>query len=106
MTETSPDAAHKSVAAVITYILLGQLSLIMVGVFMIIFFNAKVEAVMLGVLGGLITSVTGQAGVAVGFWVGSSSSSKAANAALAQIAGAGPPPPAQPLGETQTETKP
>jgi hypothetical protein len=38
---------------------------------------------------------------AVGFWIGSSVGAKASGDALAQLAGAGPPPPSQPLGEEE-----
>jgi hypothetical protein len=36
---------------------------------------------------------------AVGFWIGSSVGAKASGDALAQLAGAGPPPPSQPLAD-------
>lgn len=100
MAENPSDTGARSVPAIITYFLLGQTTLLIVLVFAIIVLGTKVEGEMIGILGGLISSITGAAGIAVGYWVGSSAGAKSANAAVAQLAGAGPPPPAAPLAPT------
>jgi hypothetical protein len=93
-TTTTPDRG--STQAIITYILLIQFSLVVAGVFGLILAKITVDSALLGVLGGLIAAVTTAVSGAVGYWLGSSAGSKASTAALAQLAGAGAPPPAAP----------
>lgn len=92
---TAPERA--STAAIVTYAALGLFAAVLIGVFTVIFFQIKVDGVMLGVLGGLISAVVSLATTAVGFWVGASVGGKDANARLAQLAGAGAPPPTDPV---------
>lgn len=96
MSDTEAKARDwATVQAIVTYILLGQFSLVVLGVFLLIAYGVKVDSALLGVLGGLIAAVTTAVSGAVGYWLGSSAGSKASTAALAQLAGAGAPPPAQ-----------
>lgn len=81
------QVTHKSVAAVVTYILLGQTTLVGVGVLAIIFTGATVEPVMLGVLGTIIAGVTNLTTGAVGYWVGASASTKTQSPSGAQAGG-------------------
>lgn len=90
---------RKSVAAILAYICLAQLTLFTTLIFVVIFLRIPVEAVMLGVLGTLLASLTGNAGLALGYHLASSAGATTANAALAQKAGAGPPAPAIPMTE-------
>lgn len=95
---SSPTVSERmSTAAIVTYASLGLLAAVLLGVFLVIFFGVKVDGVMLGVLGGLISAVVGLATTAVGFWVGSSVGGRDANARLGQLAGAGAPPPIDPV---------
>lgn len=94
---------RRSVAAILAYVCLGQLTLFTILIFAVIFLKVAVEAVMLGVLGTLLASLTGNAGLALGYHLASSAGATTANAALAQKAGAGPPAPALPLSEPPTE---
>lgn len=102
MTDTTitPSQDRTSTQAIVTYVLLAQFNLVVAGVFVLIIMKVNVDSALLGVLGGLIAAVTTAVSGAVGYWLGSSAGSKASNAALAQIAGAGPPPPAAPGSET------
>lgn len=75
-----------STQAIVTYVLLAQFNLVGLGVFLLIFFEVTVSDVMLGVLGALIAAVTNAVSLAIGYWLGSSSGSKTANASLAEIA--------------------
>lgn len=93
---TTPSQDRTSTQAIVTYVLLMQFNLVVLGVFILIIMKVSVDSALLGVLGGLIAAVTTAVSGAVGYWLGSSASSKASGAALAQLAGAGPPPPAAP----------
>jgi hypothetical protein len=88
--DAAPVTDRASTQAIVTYVLLAQFNLVGVGIFALIFTRAKVDPVMLGVLGGLIAAVTNAVSLAIGFWLGSSSGSKSAQSVLAQIA-SGPP---------------
>lgn len=97
MSDTPTSAGERtSTQALVTYILLAQFALVVAGVFLLILLKVTVDSALLGVLGGLIAAVTTAVSGAVGYWLGSSAGSKASTAALAQLAGAGPPPPAAP----------
>lgn len=82
----APGTDRTSTQAIVTYVLLGQFNLVGLGIFVLIFVGVKIDPVMLGVLGGLIAAVTNAVSLAIGYWLGSSSGSKSATAALAQIA--------------------
>lgn len=91
-TATAPSPSDRtSTQAIVTYVLLGQFNAVGVGIFALIAFGVKIDPVMLGVLGGLIAAVTNAVSLAIGFWLGSSSGSKAASATIAQLAGASAP---------------
>lgn len=98
----------KSVPAIVTFWLLAIWTLMIVAMFALVGFKVAIEGVLLGLLSGIIGTQTTLLVAAVSFWVGSTvgarqASDKAANenakstAALAQLAGAGAPPPAPPL---------
>ena len=104
MNDAGNDAQHDvhtlgrfSVPAIITYVLLVYFGAMTLGVFCLIWQGKPIEDVMLGVLGGLITFVTSALTGAVGFWLGSSAGARKASAALQQLAGAGAPPPREPV---------
>lgn len=80
------DHDRLSTAAIVTYASLGLFAAVLIGVFVIILLRIQVTDVMVGVLGSLISGVLSLATGAVGFWIGSSSGSRKANATLAQIA--------------------
>lgn len=95
-----------STAAIVTYIALAELGLSLIAVLALIILRRPIDPVMVGILGTILGTITTIAVAAAGFWVGGSAGGKTANAALAQIAGAGPPPPASPLGPPPTPTDP
>lgn len=109
MIDHPTELGAKSTPALISYGILSLFALAAIGVFAIIFTGTEVDPVMAGVLGTVLGSTgTGYAAVQ-GFWIGNSSSSKVAQsdlaasnknaqASLAQLAGAGPQPPAPPTG--------
>lgn len=92
-----PAADHVSPASIISYVVLAIFALTVAGVFALVGLKVDVDPVMLTVLGAVVTAVTGSVTGVLGFWMGSSSGAKTSNAALAQLAGAGPAPPATPL---------
>lgn len=98
---TTPDAAHDwaSTPAIVTYLAVALAGLVDLGVFLLIGFHVAVEPAMLTVVGQIQGGTNTMAAGAILYWVGSSSSSKSANAALAQLAGAGAPPPADPVSQ-------
>ena len=99
MSEHPVTADRTSTAAIVTYIALGMLALDTVGIYVLLALRIAVTDVMVGILGGQLSTHATIAVGAVGFWVAGTASGKATNAALAQIAGAGPPPPATPMAE-------
>jgi hypothetical protein len=100
MTDAPPNSASRTgVAAIVTYVLLGIFALALLGVFLLISYGVKIDGVTLGVLGGALGTLQTMLVGAVGFWIGSSVGAKASGDALAQLAGAGPPPPSQPLAD-------
>lgn len=88
-----------SVPAILAYLCLGQMILFGVALFRLIEMKIHLDAVVVGLLGAFFTSITSNAALALGYHLGASVGGKTANAALAQIAGAGPPPPADPLSK-------
>jgi hypothetical protein len=85
-----------STPALVTFIVLAILALVDAAVFAIVGGRVPVEPAMLTVLGQIQGGAQTLAVGAVAYWVGSSVGSKTAQAALAQLAGAGAPPPADP----------
>ncbi len=98
MTDTPAPAPsdRASTQALISYAILTIFALTVSAVFWLIFKRIEPSSVMIGVLGGLIGVETTAVSGVIGYWIGASSGGKTANAALAQLAGAGPPPPAEP----------
>lgn len=105
--DNNPAASPKSVPAIVTFWLLGLWTLTIISTFAIIFLKVQIEGTALGLLAGVIGTTTTLTVGAVGFWVGSSVGAKAAGdemarqakdaqAALGQLAGVGPQPPAPP----------
>ena len=108
MNPETPPTLHRddgpfSTTAIISYLLIGNFTFCMIGVFAVIFFKVAVESVMLGVLGSLITAVVGGLTGVGGFWLASSIGSRRDGAAMRQLAGAGPPPPADPTAPATIE---
>lgn len=100
MTDTH-DA--RTTPAIVTFIVLAILFMVDAAVFALIGNHQTVEPAMLTVLGQIQGGAQTLAVGAVAYWVGASVGGKTANAALAQLAGAGAPPPADPLAQ---EVKP
>jgi hypothetical protein len=109
------SAALNSVPAIVTFWLLGIWTVMVIGVFLMAAFGVKIEGTTLGVLAGVIGTQTTMLVAAVSFWVGTNIGAKAAGdkmaesmmkgqAAFAQLAGAGPPPPSPPLAPDPTST--
>lgn len=107
-THTTAESSRTSVPALVTYWLLAIWSGMVIAVFLMASNDVKIEGVMLAVITGLIGTQTTLLVAAVSFWVGTTYGAKAgaereadngrlASAALAQLAGAGPPPPSTPL---------
>lgn len=96
-----------STVAIISYLLIAQFTLVAGGVFGIIYNRIPVEAVILTVLGGIITAAVAGLATVGGFWLAGAIGNKDDRAALRQLAGAGPPPPADPgaVVETKKDTK-
>lgn len=90
-----------STPAVVTFAVLAILALVDAAVFAIVGLHVSVEPAMLTVLGQIQGGAQTLAVGAVAYWVGSSVGSKTAQAALAQLAGAGAPPPADPATQEQ-----
>lgn len=97
-----------SIPAVVTFWLLGIWTLMIGLVFALAFARIPIEGVLLGVLSGIISTQTTALIASISYWVGTTSGAKGtadqanaaggvATAALAQLAGAGPQPPAVPL---------
>lgn len=97
MTDTAPPTDRLGVPALISYFIVGMFALTGGLIFQLIHDGIEIKPVILGVLGGWIGVLTTATAGVIGYWTGSSNGSKTANAALAQLAGAGAPPPAQPL---------
>lgn len=94
----SQSARANSVPALITWWLLGLWTLISVAKFAIVASNhVTIDAQVQGFLSNVESTTQNLLLMAVSFWVGSSVGAKASGDALAQLAGAGPPPPAAPL---------
>lgn len=94
----SGDTNRKdSVAAVVTFWLLLVWTIIIVWILTLVSLKVPIEGAMLGVLAGLVGTHTTFTATAIGFWLASSIGAKSSGDALAQLAGAGPRPPANPL---------
>ncbi len=91
------DRERTGVAAVVTYIALGQFSFVIICTFALAAWGPKeIDPVMVGILGTIIAAVISTVSGATGYWIGASAGGKTANAALAQLAGAGAQSPAEP----------
>jgi hypothetical protein len=102
------DDGPTSATAIISYLLIGCFLLIATMVWILIAYRVQVDPAMLTVLGAIVTAAVTALGVVGGFWlassIGSRMESKASNAAMRQLAGAGPPPPADPLAPPPAST--
>lgn len=94
-----PNVDRSSVPAILAYICLAQIGIFGMMLFWVVIKKIHLDAVVVGLLGSFFTSIFSNASLALGYHLGASVGGKTANAALAQIAGAGPPPPAQPLAD-------
>lgn len=105
-TQQDHDIANLlTVPSLVTFWLLGIWTLMIGGVFFLAALRVPIEGVMLGVLSGVIGTQTTLLVAAVSYWVGSTqgaknaqeraaNDNKEAQKVIAQLAGAGPPPPA------------
>jgi hypothetical protein len=91
------DDGPFSTPAIISYIVLLLFLIVSVGVYVLIWFQKDIEDVMLTLVGAILTAVVGGLAGVTAYWLASSSGSKANSAAIRQLAGAGPPPPADPV---------
>ena len=94
---STPGRDALSTPALVTYAVLALTVLVDMAVFVLVGRRIVVEPAMLTILGQIQGGAQALADGAVAYWVGSSNGSKTANAALAQLAGAGAPPPADPV---------
>lgn len=110
MTDKTEPSANSltSVPAVVTFWLLGLWTLVVVFKFALVAWKVPLSADTEGFLGQVVDTTQNMMLMAVSFWVGSSVGAKASgdalarrgetdSAAIAQLAGAGPPPPAAPM---------
>lgn len=104
-----------SVAAVVTYVALGQFSFVIISTFVLTAWLAEahrkglpvqVDPLMAGILGTVVAAVISLVSAVVGYWTGSSVAAKASGDALAQLAGAGPQPPASPMSAELVDPAP
>lgn len=98
------DDGPTSTTAIISYLMMGMFAMVSLGVFCLLIFRVPVQDTMLALIGAIITAAVAGPAVVGGFWLASSSGAKANSAAIRQLAGAGPPPPADP--STVVEPKP
>lgn len=98
------DASPTGSPALISFVVLAIWLLTIVGLFVILVEGVDIDPVLIGLLGGVLSTETAAVGAVTGFWLANSLNSNRAgaakDAALSQIAGAGPPPPATPLETT------
>lgn len=99
--KTDNERERMGVAAIVTYIALAQFTFVLLATFALAAWGPKgedgLDPVMVGLLGTIIAAVISLVTGAAGYWIGASAGGKVANAALAQLAGAGPPPPSTPM---------
>lgn len=88
-----------TIPSLIVFALLIMVLIFGVMLFGLIWYAVEIKDVMIGLLGALLTAVYGWVNIGIGFYFGNSQAGKTANAALTQLAGAGPPPPAPPVKE-------
>ena len=93
-----------TIPAIVVYALLFMVTVFGCALFWLIFQRIQIQDVMLGLLGAFLTALYGWVNIGIGYFFGNSQSGKTANAALSQLAGAGPPPPAAPLAPKDPET--
>lgn len=95
-----PESSHTdrfSVQAILAYAAVGQATIFGCLLFYLIHQKIAIDPLMAALLGGYMAFLYNQGSNAFNYFLGSSSGAKSANAAMAQIAGAGAPPPAAPL---------
>ncbi len=90
------DDGPWSTPAVISYLVFLLFAFVSLGVYVLIWYGKDIEDVMLTLVGAILTAVVGGMAAVTGYWLASSSGSKANSAAIRQLAGAGAPPPAEP----------
>lgn len=95
MTDAPNEAT--STAAIVTFVVLAILTMVDGATYALVGFRVVVEPAMLTVIGQIQGGAQTLAVGAAAYWVGASQGGKTANAALAQLAGAGAAPPADPL---------
>lgn len=91
------DPRLLTIPAIVVYALLAMVTVFGGALFALIWAGVTVTDVMNVLLGGFFAAVYGWVNLGLGYFFGNSQSGKTANAALSQLAGAGPPPPAPPL---------
>lgn len=98
MTDHNPadDMRASNVTGQIALLQMAEKVALGIGIFIVIAFRVQLDPVMAGVLGAYAGATYADKSVILNFLYGNSQSGKTANAALSQLAGAGPPPPAAP----------
>jgi len=95
------DGSLSSTPAIISFIILAMYAVSLIAAFVMAILSIEMKPLIQNTLSGMIGALTVAFAGVVAYWTGSSVGSKTANAALAQLAGAGPPPPADPAtGQT------
>jgi len=94
-----PISDHWSVPALIAYALLAEIFFCGLGLFIVVIWRVDIKGDVLALLGGFLAAVYGFCNLALGFWLGTTNENKVNQATVAQLAGAGPPPPAAPLAQ-------
>lgn len=100
--QTAEPSDRFSVPAILAYAAVVQSVIFGVLLFILIYNRISIDPLMAALMGAYMAHLYNQDTNAFNFFFGSSAGAKTANAAMAQIAGAGPPPPAQPLTVPQT----
>lgn len=93
------DHGTTSTVAILCYAGLTIFLATIIGIFWIILAGVKIDGPILPVLGTILAIEGSFLSAISGFWLASSVGARANSAAIAQLAGAGPQPPEQPLGE-------
>lgn len=88
-----------SVQAILAYAAVIQSIIFGVLLFNIIRVGSTIDPLMAALIGAYMGFLYNQGTNALNYFFGSSSGAKTANAAVQQLAGAGPPPPAVPLSD-------
>lgn len=110
----SDSTIRTFITAAVTFLLLIVWAGMVGGVFYLVTHKAQLDSILYGLLGTIFGTESTLLVAAISYWVGTTAGAKSSadamaetnrtsGAALAQLAGAGPPPPAQPTGSPAAE---